>query len=217
MSKEFISGKEIMAQWNLEPSELMRLIDEGQPRKVNDPTRDNYHLLTPYHPASRTMIETGVLWTHTDMPGGPRPTLKEFPQYHLILPRDVYDVAELYPFLSECLFLRDQVEEIETNMPAFLKNKKIQGAKLGGNNPSSITDSGYIQKRRVEGAHDAIIAYELCKKDGPFKLTFLNMARVMGLANNYQPGQIDAIKKCGERLYKKGEKMARESKKEIST
>jgi hypothetical protein len=214
MIKEFISGKDLMAQWSLEDHELMRLIIDGQPRKVNDTNKDNYYLLTPYHPTSRTMIETGVLWT-TDKLG--RPILKDFPQYHTTLPRDVYDVAELYPFLSECFFLRDQVDDIEKNMSAFLKKKQIQEAKLGGDNPPSITDIGYIQKRRAEGVHDAIIAYELRDKDGPFKLTYLNMARVMGLANSYQSGQIDAIKKCGQRLYKKGEKMVRESKKDITT
>lgn len=192
-----------MTQWNLERHELMSLIIEGQPRMLNNTNKDNHYLLTPYHPACRTMIETGVL-----------PPGETLPQTHSILPRAVYDVAELYPFLSECLFLRDQVDEIEINMPAFLKQKQVQEAKLGVDNP---TDIDYIQKRRAEGAHDVIIAYELCDKDGPFKLTYLNMARILGIANNYQPEQIDAIKKSGERLYKKGERMVRESKKEVIT
>lgn len=67
--------------------------------------------------------------------------------------------------------------------------------------PLSVEE--YIEKRRSEEASKECIAFELYDKKGSYKMTHLQIGRILGMGNDLNDGQINTLKKRVERAIKK--------------
>jgi hypothetical protein len=78
---------------------------------------------------------------------------------------------------------------------------------------NTLSADDYIQQRRTEGAKNEMIAFELYDKKGHFKLTYIKIARKLGLDKDLHENQFDALKQRGKRTCDKGKAMLEENQK----
>ena len=108
--------------------------------------------------------------------------------------------------LSELYIVMAEVEAYQDNMTPSIAEKETAPKAI----PQTVED--YIKARRDEGVHPDLIAAELYSKKGNFKLTHLEITRVLGLGEGLRKNQIYALKQRGRRACQRGEKSLQEHK-----
>jgi hypothetical protein len=79
--------------------------------------------------------------------------------------------------------------------------------------PQKVDVNDYIKGQRDINIQEKIIAWELHNPGGAFRLTHLAVARALGLGNDLNEKQIDALKQRGKRACDKGKVMLAPRKK----
>jgi hypothetical protein len=95
----------------------------------------------------------------------------------------------------------------------YFDNKDKQSHPLAVKINQVLSVPDYIKQRKTEGAKKEMIAAELYDKKGNFKLTYIKIARELGLDKDIQPNQYDALKHRGKRACDKGKTMLSPRKK----
>ena len=118
--------------------------------------------------------------------------------------------------LSTWIYRKSDVEEFKLKHKDYLEKLRLHVETVGekdsdqaggADKKQTLSVQDYIQRQRTDGTEDEIIAYKLHDKRGIFKLTYMDIARKLGLDRGYQPNQFDAIKKKVTRFCKKGKDM----------
>jgi len=121
------------------------------------------------------------------------------------LPKDSNSAQWVISQLEKALFEIGQ-EKAQGQGEELVKEKPVEIA------PKPLDVDAYIKKRRAEGIHDDALAFELYDKQGNYKLSYLKIARSLGLNNNLQSGQVDAMKQRARRACGKGKKLSKKGK-----
>jgi hypothetical protein len=171
----FISGKNVLVEWRIEKYILMDLIHKG---------------LQPWHPASLKIIHRDII---PNLPSDLQGKVKWKPregvtstQQHKTLPYEVYNIEEIYPFLEECLFSKEDIGKlIPVNNP--LKKKRSSSihrdavrdsAKTKWEKDESLTIRDVIDSDDINAATSPVIYNEKTLRDW-----------VKDLAPNRKPGR----------------------------
>ena len=104
--------------------------------------------------------------------------------------------AELLPKTLH-IWLINKLQKKDSHQETIKEKKEINDNEI----------ENYIAEQRKQGKEEAIIAYELYDKKGPFGLTCLAVARKFKLSEGLNEDQITTLKKRGHRLIQKGQKI----------
>lgn len=111
VKKEFISGSEILNKRKIEKYVLMDLVRNG---------------LEPWHPVSLKPIRKKIGKVYSCVIDDSYYIPEKYIESPKTLPYLFYTIEELYPFLEECLFLKEDVEVIVETNPKILNTPALE-------------------------------------------------------------------------------------------
>jgi len=204
---------ELCNAWGKKPFQILEFMRNGlqayspSGRKLTDPEAfpKEYNGLRCIEKGLKTETAKRTFWEQREtIKESPFPT-KPYEEFSFRLPIDKQKAEIALSKVQTFIFKIQDANEFAQKNGLSL----VQGYEAD----YKIDAESYIKQQMDEGVKKEIIAFRLYDRNGRYKLTYLEIARLMGLDSGLNEGQVAAKKRRAKRMCDKGKDMIAKNQK----